>query len=455
MICTDWSSVQLSSYVQQGRALGASLQLCYSCGARSIELNFPIGGSAVAVPSRLFFVRIQGKVSGPFSAAEIRTMVAKGTIGPGDSVRRDDNPTWHPFAPVNGLFQGPSAAEQTVSPVPHSPDIASPSRKEPSAITQQPVTSASGQQRYHGGNLGNTPNVPGTLLPAATSVTEPKSDNLVRNFAIVAATITSILIALLVVPEIMRDRWELNNSVDVVAKLREADSIRQSNPLAAYKIYDHVITEAGRHNIQDKHFAELLAVAGESRAALFPSVQAMIEKEKAEKKRKAREKAEQIAREDRQIKEAEAARRAAEEDRKLAAARLEQRKKEIKEKAAKYKNASPQARAALNALKRIEARTEVGVSYVNYSQVLGEQYGEVKIFIDSPEGQSMPLFSLRVAEAIQHYKEASENWKRAIDVPMSPGVLVQKPWEKAAAAIKKAEEILLDPEKELELEALP
>jgi hypothetical protein len=291
-------------------------------------------------------------------------------------------------------------------------------------------------------------------VPPTSRQVGEKKDNLVRNVAIAAGAVTLVIIGLLPVPDfvrdLLRDKWELDNRDRVTARLKEADSMEASDPLRAYRVYDDVLTEAKQHKVTDEGFSRALASAEKARSALYPKVQDKIRAEEAEKQRREAEEAKRVNEEKQRIAEQEERRQKAEADRKLAEAAAEQRRRELKEKAAKYKNASPQARSALNALKRIEARTEVGVNYANYSQVLGEQYAEIKIFLESPEGQQMPLFSSRISEAIEEYKKAKDNWQKSIEVRIEPGILLQMPWLRASKAIKAAEAVLVEPEKYLE-----
>ena len=65
-------------------------------------------------------------------------------------------------------------------------------------------------------------------------------------------------------PDLLRDKWEQNNSEGVVAKLKEADAFQKSDPFAAYKIYDEVLKEAQKHKVADELFSKTLADAEKS-----------------------------------------------------------------------------------------------------------------------------------------------------------------------------------------------
>ncbi len=137
-------------------------------------------------------------------------------------------------------------------------------------------------------------------------------DHLVRNVGIAAGAITVLILALIVVPDLLRDKWEQNNSERVVAKLKEADAFQKSDPFAAYKIYDEVLKEAQKHKVADELFSKTLADAEKSRTTLYPKVQAQIRAEEAEKQRLAEEEARRAAAEKQRLAEEEERKRASE-----------------------------------------------------------------------------------------------------------------------------------------------
>ena len=117
---------------------------------------------------------------------------------------------------------------------------------------------------------------------------EQEKDCLVRNVAIVVVGITAFIVAVILVPHLMRDKWESYNMGRVIGRLEEADRLQQTDPLAAYKTYDAVLKEAQQHTITDEGFASKLAVAEQSRAALYEKVEEEI---KAEERRREQEEA--------------------------------------------------------------------------------------------------------------------------------------------------------------------
>ena len=90
---------------------------------------------------------------------------------------------------------------------------------------------------------------------------------------------------------------------------------------------------------------------------------------------------------------------------------------------------------ALNALKRVQAKTEVGVTYIEYGKQLGDSWGDVKIFVESPEGKEFSDLSDHMRTAIAQYKTADEAWKKKLDGNGTNAEL-QEHWKRADLEIK-------------------
>ncbi len=119
-----------------------------------------------------------------------------------------------------------------------------------------------------------------------------------------------------------------------------------------------------------------------------------------------------------------------------------------KDAVAAYHNAPQSARSALNAVKKVEARTEVGINYNDYSTVVGEAWGDVKIFVESPEGKSLPAFSLLLTKAARDYKLALDIWQNKIQFDWlyahraDVETLQQTCWIRASKWIRMADSLL-------------
>ena len=76
----------------------------------------------------------------------------------------------------------------------------------------------------------------------------------------------------------------------------------------------------------------------------------------------------------------------------------------------KESRAPKSAHDALAALKKLEARTEMGINYREYTSALGDTWVIVKIFVESKEADEYPKLKEHLSSAIDHYKSASESW---------------------------------------------
>jgi hypothetical protein len=223
-----------------------------------------------------------------------------------------------------------------------------------------------------------------------------------------------LVIAFLVWSIASRDTWELNNASRVSAKLDEADRLQQSDVVTAYKTYDEVLKEAKQHKVADSQFAQRLADAEKARTALYPKVQEKLQAEEAEKRRLAEEEARRAAEEKQRVVEEENRKKEALKVQKVAEEKRRAEEKRLKEVIAAYPNAPQSARNALNAVKKVEARTEVGINYKDYSTVVGEAWADVKIFTESPEGKKLPAFSFLLVSAMGKHKLALDVWHHSV-----------------------------------------
>ncbi|MGA2032168.1 MAG: hypothetical protein ABSG68_07935 [Thermoguttaceae bacterium] len=221
----------------------------------------------------------------------------------------------------------------------------------------------------------------------------------------VCGAICAIAVGWFVWSVVTRDNWEADNDTRISARLEEADRLQPSNPLAAYKTYDEVLKEAEHHKINSQQFAKKLADAEASRTALYPKVQDQIRAEEAEKQRQADEEARRAAAEKQRLAQAEEEKRAADEK-----SRAEQERQ--KTAIAAYRAVPQSARTALNAVKKLEARTEVGIGQKDYSTVVGEAWGDVKVFVELPDGKALPDLSFLLVSAMAKHKLALEIWEK-------------------------------------------
>ena len=224
-----------------------------------------------------WFIKINDVEHGPFTPERLKQLAQQGKVTPETLVKQGASGTWLRASHITGLFPTATSAGTPAKAVPL------PKRGSPPTIPTAKVRFAVPPER---------PNVPTTLPPtqALPPVVEEKG-HLVRNVGIAAGIITVLLIVLLVVPDMTRDKWELNNSNRVVAKLKEADQLKQRDPYAAYKVYDEVLREASQHKVTGEMLSEQLAAAEISKTAVYAKVKDKIQAEEAEKQRLAQEEA--------------------------------------------------------------------------------------------------------------------------------------------------------------------
>jgi hypothetical protein len=360
-----------------------------------------------------WFYQVTGKQSGPVSGVELRNLAQAGTVTIETPVANAPNGPWVPAGRVKGLFAVPNGAP---------PPAAA------TGTTQIPPPHAAASEESSG-------------LGTATKI-----------MLGVCGGVCILVVGLLVWFIVGRDTWELDNASRVSAKLDEAARLQQSDPLAAYKTYDELLQEAKPHKITDERFAQQLADAEKSRMALYPKVQEKIQVEEAEKRRLAEEKARRAAEEKQRIAEEENRKKAALESQKVAEEKRRAEEKRLKKVVAAYSNSPQSARNALNAVKKVEARTEVGINYKDYSTVVGEAWAEVKLFAESPEGKKLPAFSFLLVSAMGKYKLTlavlQEDEKRVqrhhnfTEVRLISNSLLQQCWGAAHRRIDMADLLL-------------
>jgi len=219
--------------------------------------------------------------------------------------------------------------------------------------------------------------------------------------------------------------------------------------MAALKAYDEVLKESRQHKIAGEQLSDKLVIAAKTRTDLNEELQDQIIAEEEEKERR-------IAAENRRAAAEAERKREADELRKLVEDKQKADEKRRNEAVSIYRKAPQSARNAINALKKVEARLEVGINFRDYSTVVGESWADVKIFIESSDGKKLPEFNMLLRTAVQDYKLAHDIWNSKIEYSILYGresnvrdevdSLQQKCWSQARRYIDLADS-LLDPEK--------
>lgn len=73
------------------------------------------------------------------------------------------------------------------------------------------------------------------------------------------------------------------------------------------------------------------------------------------------------------------------------------------------------AKEAVEALKKLESRVQVGISYNDYGPALGETHYKVKMFLESPNSNNNPALKKPIGKALEHYIYAKDIWGYKIE----------------------------------------
>ncbi len=70
---------------------------------------------------------------------------------------------------------------------------------------------------------------------------------------------------------------------------------------------------------------------------------------------------------------------------------------------------------AFKALKKLEAKVEIGISYQKYRETLGDTNADVKLFLESNEAGNSPELSRSISKVMLNYKDAADLWGQYIE----------------------------------------
>ena len=245
------------------------------------------------------------------------------------------------------------------------------------------------------------------------------------------------------------DTWEPRNAVRIWKMLDEAKNEAQSDPLKAYRVSSDVVKEAKQHVIKDEKLVKAIADAEKFRTDTEPRIAELVRAEEADKKRLAEEQANRAKEERLRIADNEQREKEEKEALRLAEQKIQEQEKRKKEAMVRYAKAPQTARSALNAIKKLQARTEIGINFRDYSTVVGETYAEVKVFCESPDGESIPEFSAILLSAIDKFKLGMDVWKGKMDFTETARFheigsehVLQECWSAAGRRISVAEQLL-------------
>lgn len=213
--------------------------------------------------------------------------------------------------------------------------------------------------------------------------------------------------------------WEEKNKREIMKEINLIHQGISEEPISSYERWQKLQATIRGQKIKSEHLRTSLKQAGEDVDRIYPQIK------------------EQLELRDRERIAAETARNTAKriEEQNLTIAKREAEQREALAK--KYRNVSPSVKQALAALKRLEAFTEVGVNKIKYAEALGESWGDIKVFMESPEGRTdYPELSLLFAEAIDFYKMAGDSWDK------DRKYTVQGYWADASAKVREIDQLL-------------
>lgn len=98
------------------------------------------------------------------------------------------------------------------------------------------------------------------------------------------------------------------------------------------------------------------------------------------------------------------------EDEKIRKAAEDDQKRKADEEQKKKSEFVSAARACLSAIRKLEARVSVGISYRDYYAPLADTKFEVESFVRGPNGAYNQEFTSRVSKALSHYQMAGSIW---------------------------------------------
>lgn len=75
------------------------------------------------------------------------------------------------------------------------------------------------------------------------------------------------------------------------------------------------------------------------------------------------------------------------------------------------------AKDAIKAVKKLEAKTESGMSYQKYREALGDTNAEVKLFLESKAAKKEPALAQSIKKIMENYQDAADLWKTIADHP--------------------------------------
>ena len=80
----------------------------------------------------------------------------------------------------------------------------------------------------------------------------------------------------------------------------------------------------------------------------------------------------------------------------------------------RYTNIPEDAKAIVKSLKKLEARTEIGIAFSDYEKAVAEIYAEIKVFTESTDSEAIPELRALLKNAIDCHMHVREAWGRSL-----------------------------------------
>jgi tetratricopeptide (TPR) repeat protein len=387
------------------------------------------------VPNRIaseWFYQAVGKQVGPISGAELRNLAQRGTISRGTLVKNTPDGIWLPAERVNGLFV---VSNKTPPPM-------------PVGATAQPISRSN------------------------VVADEPSGLNTATKVVMgVCGAVCMIVLGFFVWFVAIRDTWESDHGSDVIRLSKDTvELIQAKDPTNAVKKYEELIVLVGNRKLVAPALTKAVSDArdaGELAKRTIREEQFLSNIRGLEAQAKAFVDAGDFERGIEKYQEALGSIKNAHFDTaELAASagrisqaktrvseKLEQKRNEeeraamLRRQAAEFKEAPQAARDALKAIKQLQARTEVGLTYTQYMDAVGKAWVEVKPFVDSPDGRKFSEVSSLLTSIITQYKAGMEAWETQIrsedaDLAAMNHTSLLLYWHEAVIRITEAESLL-------------
>lgn len=123
----------------------------------------------------------------------------------------------------------------------------------------------------------------------------------------------------------------------------------------------------------------------------------------------------------------------------------------------RYTNVPEDAKAIVKSLKKLEARTEIGIAFEDYEKSVAETYPDIKVFIESVDSKDFPELRFLLGNAIDCHLRVRALWAESLSEKGADGVIkgfdfidIQPAlWDLSAVNVRLASALIDGPKEEL------